>query len=112
MDVVSATLYDFAAVRRARLPLPERDLNGVLERIERSCASLAEIGINVIGFTKPLSRRPYVTVAAKPAVYMLFSGRYESLGHKQDGALRYEVWEARDTENDVDIRWVEVIACA
>ncbi len=112
MNVVNATLYDFAVARQLAHREPTPSLPDVLSRIDRCCQWLAANGLAVIGFTKPLFRAPYVTVSANPAVYCLFSGRCERVGYKKEGTLRYEVWEAEDRNNHVAVRWVEVIACA
>lgn len=112
MEALNATLYDFAAARRNAGRETKSSLPDVLQRLDRCCSWLATNGLIVLGFRKPLFAAPYVTVSAKPGVYALFSGRYERIGHKQDGVLRYEVWEGKDRINNIAVRWVEVVACA
>lgn len=110
--LVNATILDLAAARtRAGRPNTTR-FQTVLSRLH-SCGEWLEAnGLTIIGLRQPLFGEPTVTVTAKPSVYALFSGRYERLGYKQDGALRYEVWEGMDRINRVAVRWVEVVACA
>lgn len=111
-NAVNAVIYDFAAARRCANQANMISLQDALKRIERCCQWLEGAGLIVIGFRKPLFAAPYVTVSAKPTVYNLFAGRYERLGHRQEGVLRYEVWEGRDRINQIAVRWVEVTACA
>ena len=109
---MEAVIYDFASQRRhanrqARVSLPD-----ALRRIERCCQWLAGQGLGIVGFGFSTLHDPVVFVTAKPAVYSVFSGRSERCKQRQDGALRYEVWEGRDERNHVNVRWEEVIACA
>lgn len=105
-------IVDFAAARRHACREPRISLIEATQRIERSCRWLAENSLVILGFGGTSFSDPIVFVSAKPAVYSLFSGRYERLKQRRDGALRYETWEGRDRINNVNVRWEEVIACA
>ncbi|SDI52325.1 hypothetical protein [Propionivibrio dicarboxylicus] len=112
MSAVTAVLYDFVSARERSRHLEKVKSADALKRIERCDAWLNKNGVEVIGFRQPLFGMPYVIVGARPAVFSLFSGRKEFKGHRQDGALRYKVWEGIDRVNNVSVRWVEVVACA
>jgi hypothetical protein len=90
---------------------PRYLLSDLQRRIEMSCQWLAGQKLTVLLFIGSTLSLPIVVVAAHPRVYALFSGRCERKGFRQDGALRYEVWEAIDRINQVRVRWEEVIAC-
>lgn len=111
-STMNAVIYDYAAARMRAHEIGKFNLQDVLQRVENCCRWLSESGMTVIGFKKPLAAAPYVIVSVRPEVYILFSGRYERLGHKRDGALRYEVWEGMDEVNQIAVRWIEVVACA
>jgi len=91
---------------------PERPNFGeMLGRIERACVFLDDKRLSILSFSGSTLDSPVVLVAAAPRVYALFSGRCERRGYCQDGALRYETWEAFDIINQVRVRWQEVVAC-
>jgi len=83
----------------------------ILQRIDRASQALAEKQLSVLSFSGSTLDTPIIVVAAGPKTYAAFSGRYERTGFCQDGALRYETWEAFDVVNRVRVRWQEVIAC-
>ena len=84
----------------------------LLERIERASQTLADKQLSVLSFSGSTLDTPIIVVAAHPKAYAAFAGRYERTGFCQDGALRYETWEAFDVVNRVRVRWQEVKACA
>ena len=84
----------------------------LLERIDLACEWLAGKGLSILSFSGSTLDTPIIVVAAHPRVYAALSGRYERTGFCQDGALRYETWEAFDVVNRVRVRWQEVKACA
>ncbi len=84
----------------------------LLERIERASQALADKQLSVLSFSGSTLDTPIIVVAAHPKAYAAFAGRYERTGFCQDGALRYETWEAFDVVNRVRVRWQEVKACA
>lgn len=88
------------------------NLAEVLLRIDMSCDWLAAQGLSILSFSCSTLDTPIIVVAAHPKVYAALSGRFERTGFCQDGALRYETWEAFDVVNQVRVRWQEVKACA
>lgn len=88
------------------------NLAEVLLRIDMSCDWLAAQGLSILSFSCSTLGTPIVVVAAHPKVYAALSGRFERTGFCQDGALRYETWEAFDVVNRVRVRWQEVKVCA
>ena len=114
MNANSAMIYDFsAALRRARHAeaTPRVNIFAALEQIACCGSWLGSQGVSVLGFTASTLHEPVVFVAAHPKVYALFPGR-DNPEQRQDGALRYEVWEGLDPINRVVVRWEEVSACA
>ena len=89
----------------------QESLGDLLQRIEHASQALAEKQLSVLSFSSSTLDTPIIVVAAGPKTYAAFSGRYERTGFCQDGALRYETWEAFDVVNRVRVRWQEVIAC-
>ena len=86
-------------------------LADLLVRIERASLWLTEKQLSVLSFSGSTLDTPIVVVAGGPRTYAAFAGRRERTGYCQDGALRYETWEAFDVVNRVRVRWQEVIAC-
>lgn len=111
----NALIFDFNQERATRHQTDQRprvSLTEALARVERTGEWLASKQLYVLGFACATRSEPVVIVAAHPDVWILFAGRYESKGHRRDGALRYEVWEGMDRINQVRVRWQEVSACA
>lgn len=115
MNANSAMIIDFsAALRRAKhATVPARvDIYEAFAQIGRCSAWLAGNGIPVLGFVCSTLHSPMVFVASHPRVWSLFSNRALSPEQRQDGALRYEVWQGFDRVNKVSVLWEEVSACA
>ncbi len=114
MNANRALVFDFAQeqANRAHHTRPRNNLADIQQRIERCSAWLASKKLCVLGFVGSTLSDPVVIVAPHPAAWILFSGRANNKGHKQEGALRYEIWEGFDRLNQVNVRWQEVVACA
>lgn len=117
MSANAALIFNFNEERSARAARetdtrPRISLADALARIERAGAWLASKQLCVLGFTGSTLSSPVMIIAAHPEAWILFSGRTDRLGFKQEGALRYEVWEGLDRINQVRVRWQEVVACA
>lgn len=114
MSANAALIFDFNKERATRQAesKPRVSLEEALQRVERTGEWLASKQLCVLGFACTTRSEPVVIVAAHPDAWILFAGRYESKGHRRDGALRYEVWEGMDRINQVRVRWQEVSACA
>ena len=112
MNTHAARVFDLASVRDARRIRQHISLTDAQTRIERCSQWLAENGVCVLAFTGTTLHDPIIVAAAHPKVWMLFSGRAERTGYRQDAALRYETWEGSDQINQVRVRWQEVVACA
>lgn len=111
----TALVFDFNKERAERPPHDTRPRISFAEaqtRIERAGQWLAAAHLCVLGFVASTVSDPVLIVAAHRDVWTLFAGRAERKGFKQDGALRYEVWEGLDRINQVRVRWQEVVACA
>ena len=114
MNANPAMVYDFsAALRKARHVEAAYRVNiyAALEQIACCGSWLGSHGVAVVGFAASTLHEPVVFVAAHPKVYALFPQR-DKPGQRQDGALRYDVWEGTDQANHVTVRWEEVSACA
>ncbi len=113
MSANHALVFDLSVERDRRATMPQRiSLADALRRIERSSQWLGSAQLRVLAFSANTLHDPVIIVASHPRVWSLFSGRAERTGYRQDGALRYEVWEGIDHINHVCIRWLEVMACA
>lgn len=113
----SAMVMDFSSARMARRrrasdARPHLSIDDALRRVTKCCAWLEKSGIYPESFGYSTLSRPVVIVPAVPGVWTLFSGRVESKGQRQDGALRYEVFEGVDNHNMVDVRWERGVVCA
>lgn len=105
----TAAVLDFArrpATRRPRYAIAEQ-----MSRVNAAVRWLEAYGLHVEHTIASTLSLPIVVVTAHPRAYVLFSGRYERKGYRQDGARRYEIWEALDRMNQVRVRWEEVVAC-
>ena len=114
MNANSAMIINFsAALRKARRADATERVNiyNALEQIACCGSWLGAHQISILGFTASTLHEPVVFVAAHPKVYALFSDR-DNPEQRQDGALRYEVWQGFDPINKVTVRWEEVSACA
>lgn len=116
MSANAALIFDFNEERDTRCkreadPRPHISLADALSRIERAGQWLASKQVCVLAFIGSTLSDPVMIVAAHRDVWALFSGRAERTGFKQEGALRYEVWEGLDRINQVRVRWQEVVAC-
>ena len=115
MNANSAMIIDFsAALRRERhAAMPARvNVYDAQKQIGRCCAWLAGHDIPVMGFVCSTLHDPVVYVAAHPRVWSLFSNRALNPEFRQDGTLRFDVWQGFDRVNKVSVLWEEVSACA
>ncbi|GHU33590.1 hypothetical protein AGMMS50256_25800 [Betaproteobacteria bacterium] len=93
-------------------PANQASITDLLNRIEKSIHALQRHQIDVFSFCgSTLQKKPLVVVAPHPRLYSLF-GPAARKSYAQSGALRHEVWEAIDTNNQVIIQWKEIVRCA
>ena len=85
-------------------------LDGQLPRVARTLRWLDAHVIKHLSVNASiLSAMPTISVEPHPRLYGLFDGRAERRGYRQEGARRYEVYEAVDVATRVRICWQEVV---
>jgi len=116
MNANTALVFDFSAAQQLRRTAAAATsrvcLAEALQRLERCRTWLEAHQVTVLGFVASTLRAPVVVVAAHQRVWQLFNGRACTQGQRQQGALRYVVWEGIDRNNRVTVRWEEISACA
>ena len=93
---------------------PSRPRYNIGEQLHRAHAAalwLEAQGLEVQGFGGSTLDLPTVMVKACARVYSTFPVRRSRPRYHQDGALRYETWEAIDRVHNVRVQWKEVVAC-
>jgi hypothetical protein len=86
------------------------DIGDQLSRVSRALRHLDAHCIAPLSVSlTTLSALPTISVEPHPRLYSMFAGRIERHGYRQDGARRYEVYEALDRLAQVRICWQEVV---
>jgi hypothetical protein len=97
----------------AAVPPQPRGRNSIddqLPRVSQSLRWLDAHGIKPLSISaSTLSAIPTISVEPSPRLYGLFDGRTERRGYRQEGARRYEVYEAVDDVARVLVIWQEVV---
>lgn len=116
MNANASLVFDFSAAQQLRRTAAAATsrvcLTEALQRVERCHLWLEAHQVSVLGFVASTLHSPVVVVAASQRVWQLFNGSACTKGQRQQGALRYVVWEGIDRNNRVTVRWEEISACA